>query len=54
MLSPKALELLSQLFNEKSNLQLPVATAAEVVEIREWLQEQTQQLISDTNGGTSI
>ena len=34
-LSPKSLELLSQLFNEKSNLQLPVACADSIVEIRE-------------------
>jgi len=34
-LSKKSLELLGQLFSEKSNLQLPVACADQVVEIKE-------------------
>lgn len=39
-LSPKALDLLKQLFAENSNLQLPVGVAEVVVEIRKWLEEQ--------------
>ena len=41
-LSCKALELLSLIFDEKSNLQLPVGTAKTIVEIQEWLKNETQ------------
>lgn len=34
-LSQQSLELLSQLFNERSSLQLPVACADQVLEIRQ-------------------
>lgn len=40
MLSKKSLQLLELLFNEKSNLQLPVGTAEQVVEINKWIKEQ--------------
>lgn len=36
-LSPRAHELLVQLFSEASNLNLPVSVAAQVIEIRNWL-----------------
>ena len=37
MLSKKALNVLEQLFDEKSNLQLPAGVAEEVIEIRNWV-----------------
>jgi hypothetical protein len=40
MLSKKALELLSVLFAENSNLNLPVATAEQVLEVREFVQKE--------------
>jgi hypothetical protein len=40
MLSIKALDLLELLFAEKSNLQLPVGVAKEVLEIREWVRQE--------------
>ena len=39
-LSERSLELLDSLFGEKSNLQLPVAVAEQVVEIRNWINAQ--------------
>ena len=36
-LSPRALELLAQLFNISSQMQLPVSVATEVIEIRQWV-----------------
>jgi hypothetical protein len=42
-LSPKALSLLVELFSEKSNLQLPVGVAEQVVEIRAWAAEQIKE-----------
>lgn len=39
-LSPRALELLEQLFNATSNLVLPVGVAAQVLEIRQWVAAQ--------------
>ena len=44
MLSKRALELLKLLFAENSNLQLPVGVAKEVVEIREWLEEELKNV----------
>lgn len=38
MLSRKSLELLKVLFGEQSNLQVPVAMAEQVLEIRHWAQ----------------
>lgn len=38
VLSPRALHLLAQLFDEKSNLSLPAGVASEVLEIRQFVQ----------------
>lgn len=40
MLSKKSLEILKALFAENSNLQLPVGLAKEIMEIREWVEEE--------------
>lgn len=39
-LSPLALNLLGELFSEKSNLSLPAGVAGAVVEIRNWVNTQ--------------
>lgn len=39
-LSPLALNLLGELFSEKSNLSLPAGVAGAVVEIRTWVNNQ--------------
>ena len=44
MLSKKALQLLKVLFAENSNLNLPVGVAKEIVEIREWIEEESKKL----------
>lgn len=41
-LSPKSLEMLAQLFNETSNLQIPAGYAEQVIEIRNWVKEQSK------------
>lgn len=38
-LSKAALELLTKMFSDQSNIQLPIGYAPYVVEIREWLKE---------------
>ena len=43
-LSQKSLELLTQLFSEKSNLQLPVGVARQAVEIHTWASAQLLEL----------
>lgn len=40
MLSKESLELLAQLFNKTSNLQLPVGLSEQNLEIRKWVEEQ--------------
>lgn len=42
-MSKKALELLKALFAENSNLQLPVGTADQVVEIRDWVHNELKE-----------
>lgn len=42
-LSPKAVQVLATLFSDQSNLQLPVAVAAEVLEIRQWIAERLKE-----------
>jgi len=44
MLSKKALELLNALFDEKSNLTLPVGVAKEVIEIKEFVGEELDKI----------
>ena len=39
-LSKKSLELLTALFSETSNMQLPVSVTEQVLEIREWVKGQ--------------
>ena len=39
-LSKKSLEIIRSLFSEESNLNLPVAIAKEVVEIRAWAENE--------------
>lgn len=43
ILSVKALTLLRELFNEKSNLSLPAGVAREIVEILEWATRELAQ-----------
>lgn len=43
MLSKEALDLLKALFDKKSNLQLPIGVAEQIIEIREWLKEQSKE-----------
>lgn len=43
MLSQRALNLLDQLFNEQSNMQLPAGVAAEIVEIRQFIKANAQK-----------
>ncbi len=40
VLSPRAVNLLGQLFSETSNLTVPAGVAGEVVEIRQWVSAQ--------------
>lgn len=44
LLSKRSLELLATLFAENSNLTLPVGVAAEVLEIRTFVQSQFQKI----------
>ena len=46
-LSSKAVELLTVLFSETSNIQVPIGLAAQVIEIREWIAEQATNGTSD-------
>jgi hypothetical protein len=39
-LTKKSLEILNQMFSETSNLQLPVAVAEQVIEIRNWIKQE--------------
>ena len=40
MLSQKSLEILSKIFAEDSNFQIPAGMAEQVMEIRTWLKEE--------------
>lgn len=40
MLSKKSLEILQMLFSPESNLQIPVGIVEQILEIRQWLQEE--------------
>ena len=43
-LSKKALLLLQAIFSENSGIQIPVGVAKEVIEIREWIEKELEDL----------
>jgi len=50
MLSKQALNILLQIFGEKSNLNMPAGVASQIIEIRDWTK---QQLIEPGSEDTS-
>jgi hypothetical protein len=43
-LSKKALLLLQAIFSENSGIQVPVGVAKEVIEIREWIEKELEEI----------
>ena len=52
-LSKKSLDVLSQLFSEQSNLQLPAGVAEQVMEIRVFINDELNKIKDDGTASSS-